>query len=84
MSIYSLFAIVAALAIGVIAVLILLLKSAIKEREYFKDTVKKLENELAKAVFENQIKSENRKEADEKVNALHNGTLSADDILPKH
>ena len=30
-----------------------------------------------------RIKSENRKKANEKITALHNGDLSADDILPK-
>lgn len=30
-----------------------------------------------------QFKYEKEKEANEKINDLHNGTLSADDILPK-
>lgn len=30
-----------------------------------------------------EIKKNNKEKADETINALHNGTLSADDVLPK-
>lgn len=53
------------------------LDTAVKNNKVLMEQLNKLHEEL-------RIKSENRKEADEKVNALHNGTLSADDILPKH
>lgn len=59
----------------------------------FRDTNKKLvhKNEAYNSLqkeFElyrnaEQFKKEKEEEVDEKIDSLHNGTLSADDILPK-
>lgn len=52
------------------------LDNAVKNNKELIEHLSKLNEEL-------RIKNKNRKNADEKVNDLHNGKLSADDILPK-
>ena len=42
-----------------------------------------LQEEYSKLAEAYRIKKENKEKADETISALHNGTLSADDILPK-
>ena len=42
-----------------------------------------LQEEYSKLIEAYKIKKENKEKADEKINDLHNGTVSADDILPK-
>lgn len=74
----------------VIAVLLVLTFAFIKlSRKYkglYKEEHKKLiglEQEYSKLIEAYNVKKENKEKADEKINALHNGELSADDILPK-
>lgn len=42
-----------------------------------------IQEEYSKLVEAYSIKKKNKEKADEKTSALHNGKLSADDILPK-
>ena len=42
-----------------------------------------IEQEYSKLVQAYEIKKKNKEKADEKIDNLHNGKLSADDILPK-
>ena len=42
-----------------------------------------LEAEYTRLVEAYQIRKNNKEEADEKIDDLHNGVISADDILPK-
>lgn len=42
-----------------------------------------LQEEYSKLAEAYRIKKENKEKADEKVSDLHNGTTTADDILPK-
>lgn len=42
-----------------------------------------MEQECSKLVESYNIKKKNKEEADEKIDSLHNGTMSADSILPK-
>lgn len=42
-----------------------------------------IEQEYSKLVESYKIKKKNKEEADEKISDLHNGTMSADDVLPK-
>ena len=53
--------------------------------EYEKEHEKLLgiQEEYSKRVEAYSIKKKNKEKADEKTSALHNGKLSADDILPK-
>ena len=43
-----------------------------------------LESEYSHLIEAYSIRKNNKEKADEKIDALHDGTLSADDILPKH
>ena len=42
-----------------------------------------IQEEYTKLVQAYEIKKKNKEKADEKISNLHNGKLSADDILPK-
>ena len=42
-----------------------------------------IQEEYSKLVQAYEIKKKNKEKADEKITDLHNGNLSADDILPK-
>ena len=42
-----------------------------------------IQEEYSKLVQAYEIKKKNKEKADEKIDNLHNGKLSADDILPK-
>jgi uncharacterized membrane protein SpoIIM required for sporulation len=42
-----------------------------------------LESEYTRLVEAYQIRKNNKEEADEKIDNLHNGIITADDILPK-
>ena len=42
-----------------------------------------LQEEYSKLAEAYKIKKENKEKADEEISNLHNGTVSADDILPK-
>lgn len=55
-------------------------KSAYIKEHYKLST---MEQEYSKLVESYNIKKKNKEEADEKINALYNGTVSADSILPK-
>lgn len=52
------------------------LTDSIENNKVLMEQLNKLHEEL-------RIKNKNREEADAKINALHSGKLSADDILPK-
>lgn len=74
----------------VIAVLLVLtfvfIKLSRKYKGLYKEEHKKLiglEQEYSKLIEAYNVKKQNKEKADEKINALHNGELSADDILPK-
>ena len=54
-----------------------------EELEMALNTNKVLMEQVSLLREELRIKEENRKKADEKINDLHNGTMSANDILPK-
>lgn len=81
------------LTIILICVIILLLtltfvfiKLSRKYKGLYKEEHKKLiglEQEYSKLIEAYNVKKQNKEKADEKINALHNGELSADDILPK-
>jgi hypothetical protein len=53
-----------------------------KNNEY-EHTIRQLKDENSILRDEMKITAKNRREANEKINALHSGELSADDILPK-
>ena len=42
-----------------------------------------LQEEYSKLAEAYKIKKENKEKADEEISNLHNGTVSADDVLPK-
>lgn len=42
-----------------------------------------LQEEYSKLAEAYKIKKENKEKADEEISNLHNGTMSADDVLPK-
>lgn len=42
-----------------------------------------IQEEYSKLAEAYRIKKENKEKADEKISDLHNGTVSADDVLPK-
>lgn len=56
--------------------------SEMKNNEY-EHTIRQLKDENSILRDEMKITAKNRREANEKINALHSGELSADDILPK-
>ena len=59
-----------------------LAESEEKADRYF-EYCKAVDRENTKLREEMKIKSENEREANEKIDSLHAGDLSADDILPK-
>lgn len=74
------------LIVGAFVMLITMLKNRTKERDFYQDEMIRAQNQVSKLTLELKIKSENRTEADEKINALHNGNSVSNAIagLSKH
>lgn len=86
----SFLAVIIILLVIAVAVFLTMWKVSEKMRKNLEDSLSlaqetnaKLMEQLSKLHEELRIKNKNREEADAKINALHSGKLSADDILPK-